>query len=104
MVHRNQQIRGETFQISDRIKTYVQDVRLELKGPQIFLSRTDDNFLRKLFEMEVPEIYNNIIEIRGIAREPGSKAKVAVFATDVSIDPVGSCVGIRGSRVRAITN
>lgn len=104
LLRRNQQIRGEMFQVGDRIKTYVQDVRLEPKGPQIFLSRTDDNFLRKLFEMEVPEIYDNIIEIKAIAREPGSKAKVAVFATDVSIDPVGSCVGVRGSRVRAITN
>lgn len=101
---RNQQIRGEIFQIGDRIKAYVQDVRLESKGPQIFLSRTDNEFLKKLFEMEVPEIYDNIIEIKAIAREPGSKAKVAVIATDISIDPVGSCVGVRGSRVRSITN
>ena len=100
---RNQQIRGEDFQVGSRIKAYVQDVRSEPKGPQIFLSRVDDNFLRKLFEMEVPEIYDNIIEIKAIAREPGSKAKIAVSASDVSIDPVGSCVGVRGSRVRAIT-
>jgi N utilization substance protein A len=104
VLRRNQQIRGEMFQVGDRIKSYVQDVRLEPKGPQIFLSRVDDNFLRKLFEMEVPEIYDNIIEIKGIAREPGSKAKIAVTASDSSIDPVGSCVGVRGSRVRAITN
>lgn len=101
---RNQQIRGEMFQVGDRVKAYVQDVRHEPKGPQIFLSRTDNAFLRKLFKMEVPEIYDNIIEIRSIAREPGSKAKVAVVASDVSIDPVGSCVGVRGSRVRSITN
>ena len=104
ILRRNQQIRGEMFQVGDRIKAYVQDVRPEPKGPQIFLSRTDDDFLRKLFEMEVPEIYDNIIEIRSIAREPGSKAKIAVVASDVSIDPVGSCVGVRGSRVRSITN
>jgi transcription termination/antitermination protein NusA len=103
VLRRNQQIRGETFQVGDRIKAYVQDVRQELKGPQIFLSRIDDEFLRKLFEMEVPEIYDNIIEIKAIAREPGSKAKIAVVASDISIDPVGSCVGVRGSRVRAIT-
>ena len=77
ILRRNQQIRGEMFQVGDRIKAYVQDVRPEPKGPQIFLSRTDDEFLRKLFEMEVPEIYDNIIEIKSIAREPGSKAKVA---------------------------
>lgn len=104
VLRRNQQIRSEMFQVGDRIKAYVQDVRLEPKGPQIFLSRVDDNFLGKLFEMEVPEIYDNIIEIKGIAREPGSKAKIAVTATDVAIDPVGSCVGVRGSRVRAISN
>lgn len=104
ILKKNQQIYGEMFKVGDRIKTYVQDVRRELKGPQIFLSRTDDEFLRKLFETEVPEIYDNVIEIRAIAREPGSKAKVAVYASDISIDPVGSCVGVRGSRVRAITN
>ncbi|MDA9163507.1 transcription termination factor NusA [Rickettsiaceae bacterium] len=104
MLRRNQQIRGEMFQVGDRIKAYVQDVRLEPKGPQIFLSRAHDEFLRKLFEMEVPEIYDGVIEIKAIAREPGSKAKMAVTATDVSIDPVGSCVGVRGSRVRSITN
>lgn len=104
VLKKNQQIRGENFKVGDRIKAYVVDVKREAKGPQVFLSRTDDSFLRKLFEMEVPEIYDNIIEIKSIAREPGSKAKVAVFASDVSIDPVGSCVGVRGARVRAITN
>ena len=104
LLKKTQQIRGEMFKVGDRVKAYVQDVKREPKGPQIFLSRTDDEFLRKLFEMEVPEVYDNIIEIKSIAREPGSKAKIAVFATDISVDPVGSCVGIRGSRVRAITN
>jgi N utilization substance protein A len=104
VLKKNQQIRGENFKVGDRIKAYVVDVKRETKGPQVFLSRTDDDFLRKLFEMEVPEIYDNMIEIKAIAREPGSKAKVAVFASDVSIDPVGSCVGVRGARVRAITN
>ena len=104
LLKKTQQIRGEMFKVGDRVKAYVQDVKREPKGPQIFLSRTDDEFLRKLFEMEVPEVYDNIIEIKSIAREPGSKAKIAVFATDISVDPVGSCVGVRGSRVRAITN
>jgi N utilization substance protein A len=104
VLKKNQQIRGEMFKPGDRIKSYVQDVRREQKGAQIFLSRTDNDFLRKLFEMEVPEIYDQVIEIKAIAREPGSKAKMAVFASDVSIDPVGSCVGVRGSRVRSITN
>ncbi len=103
ILKKNQQIRGENFKVGDRIKAYVVDVKRETKGPQVFLSRTDDDFLRKLFEMEVPEIYDNMIEIKSIAREPGSKAKIAVFASDVSIDPVGSCVGVRGARVRAIT-
>ena len=104
IIKQDQLIRGETFKVNDRIKAYVQDVRLETKGPQIFLSRTDDRMIAKLFELEVPEIYDNIIEIKAIARDPGSKAKVAVFASDSSIDPIGSCVGIRGNRVRAITN
>ncbi len=104
VMRKNQQIRGEMYQVGDSVKAYVQDVRREFKGPQIFLSRTDDLFLRKLLEIEVPEIYDNVIEVKAIAREPGSKAKVAVFAGDISIDPVGSCVGVRGSRVKSITN
>lgn len=103
MLHRSQQIRGERYDVGSRVKAYVQDVKQVTKGPQIFLSRTDDNFLRKLFEIEVPEIYNNVIEIKAIAREPGSKAKIAVYAPDTSIDAVGSCVGIRGNRVKGIT-
>jgi N utilization substance protein A len=104
LLRKDQQIRGEIFKINDRIKAFVLDVRPETKGQQIFLSRTSDKFLEKLFEMEVPEIYDHIIEIKSIAREPGSKAKVAVYASDVGVDPVGSCVGVRGNRVRAITN
>lgn len=104
MIKKEQLIRGESFKVNDRIKAYVQDVRLSSKGPQIFLSRTDDQMLIKLFELEIPEIYDNIIELQAIARDPGSKAKVAVFASDSSVDPIGSCVGIRGNRIKAITN
>lgn len=104
IIKKDHLIKGENFKIHDRIKAYVQDVRLEPKGPQIFLSRTDDQMLAKLFELEVPEIYDNVIEIKAIARDPGSKAKVAVFASDSGTDPIGSCVGIRGNRVKAITN
>ncbi|HJD55603.1 MAG TPA: transcription termination factor NusA [Rickettsia endosymbiont of Pyrocoelia pectoralis] len=104
IIKKEQLIKGENFKVNDRIKAYVQDVKQETKGPQIFLSRVDKKFLVKLFELEVPEIYDRIIEIREVARDPGSKAKIAVFASDSSIDPVGSCVGIRGSRVRAVTN
>lgn len=104
LMRRDQQIRGEIFKVGDRIKSLVRDVKEDAKGHQIFLSRTDPQFLVKLFEIEVPEIYDNIIEVRSVAREPGSKAKIAVFASDVGVDPVGSCVGVRGARVRAITN
>lgn len=104
IIKKDQLIRGESFKVGDRIKSYVQDVRLVAKGSQIFLSRTDDRMIVKLFELEVPEIYDNIIEIRAIARDPGSKTKVAVFAADSTVDPIGTCVGIKGNRVRAITN
>lgn len=104
MIKKDQLIKSENFKVNDRIKAYVQDVRPEFKGPQIFLSRTDDQMLAKLFELEVPEIYDGALQIRAIARDPGSKAKMAVFAVDSSIDPVGSCVGIRGNRVKSITN
>lgn len=104
IIKKDQVIKTENLKVNDRIKAYVQDVRIEAKGPQIFLSRADDLMLAKLFELEVPEIYDNIIEIKSVARDPGSKSKIAVFAADSSIDPVGSCVGIRGSRVRSIIN
>ncbi len=104
IIKKDQLIKGENFKIGDRIKAYVQDVKLVPKGPQIFLSRTDNQMIIKLFELEVPEIYENIIEIRAVARDPGSKAKIAVFASDSRIDPIGSCVGIKGNRVKAISN
>lgn len=103
LMKRDQCIKQEVFKPGDRIKAYVQDVIKDTKGPQILLSRTDDRMLAKLFELEVPEIYEGTIEIRAVARDPGSKAKMIVFSTDSSIDPVGSCVGMRGSRVKAIT-
>ncbi|MBN8827307.1 MAG: transcription termination/antitermination protein NusA [Sphingobacteriia bacterium] len=97
-------IKNELFRQNDRIRAYVVDVRRENKGPQIFLSRTHNQFLVKLFEQEVPEIYSRTIEIKAVAREPGSRSKIAVYTSDDSIDPVGSCVGIRGSRVQAVIN
>ncbi|AJQ51960.1 MAG: transcription termination factor NusA [Rickettsia conorii subsp. raoultii] len=104
IIKKDQLIKGENFRPNDRIKAYVQDVRQETKGPQIFLSRVDNQMLVKLFKLEVPEILEAIIQIKSVARDPGSKAKIAVFASDSSIDPVGSCVGIRGNRVKAVTN
>lgn len=104
ILRKDQVIRGEFFRVNDRVKCYVQDVRKEKYGPQIFLSRTDRKFLAKLLEMEVPEIYDNVIKIKAIARDPGSKAKVAVLASDVSIDAVGACVGVKGARIKSITN
>jgi len=99
---RNAKIRGESFRVNERIRAYVEKVSKETKGPQIFLSRTCNEFMAKLFMQEVPEIYDGIIEIKGVAREPGSRAKVAVSSNDNSIDPVGSCVGVRGARVQAV--
>ena len=95
-------IKGETFRVNERVRAYLSDVRHENKGPQIFLSRTAPEFMAKLFMQEVPEIYDGIIEVKGVAREPGSRAKIAVHSNDSSIDPVGSCVGVRGSRVQAV--
>ncbi|MDR3325864.1 MAG: transcription termination factor NusA [Rhodospirillaceae bacterium] len=92
----------ETFRIGDRVRAYINDVRQESKGPQIFLSRTHPQFMGKLFTQEVPEIYDGIIEIKKIARDPGSRAKIAVISRDSGIDPVGSCIGVRGSRVQVI--
>lgn len=104
IIKRDQLIPNETFKINDRIKAYVQDVRRDPKGPQIFLSRTDGMFLAKLMDIEIPEVYEGQIEIKAIARDPGSKAKVAVFASDVAVDAVGSCIGMRGSRIKAVSN
>ncbi|MFK8040652.1 MAG: transcription termination factor NusA [Rickettsiaceae bacterium] len=103
IIKSDQMLNGEYFAINDKIKAYIKDVLLESKGPQIILSRTDNNMLLRLFEVEVPEIYDGVIEVKAIARDCGSKAKVAVYASDVSIDPIGSCVGMRGARVHNIT-
>lgn len=97
-------IPGESFRQGDRIRCYIENVKKSSKGHQIFLSRTHDMFLAGLFSQEVPEIYDRVIEIKSVSREPGSKAKVAVFSSDSSIDAVGSCVGVRGARVQAVIN
>ncbi|MDV7272323.1 transcription termination factor NusA [Thioclava sp. A2] len=102
ILRRNEKIGRESYRPNDRIRAYVKDVRRETRGPQIFLSRTDPQFMAELFKMEVPEIYDGIIEIRAVARDPGSRAKIAVISNDGSIDPVGACVGMRGSRVQAV--
>ncbi len=102
IVRRDELIPREAFRYGDRIRAYVYDVRREQRGPQIFLSRTHPSFMAKLFTMEVPEIYDGIIEIKSVARDPGSRAKIAVVSRDASIDPVGACVGMRGSRVQAV--
>jgi len=102
VVRREELLPRESFRRNDRIRAYIYDVRREQRGPQIFLSRTHPQFMAKLFGQEVPEIYDNIIEIRAVARDPGSRAKIAVISNDSSIDPVGACVGMRGSRVQAV--
>ncbi len=102
IIRRDELIPRETFKVSDRIRAYVYDVRREQRGPQIFLSRTHPQFMAKLFGQEVPEIYDGIVEIKAVARDPGSRAKIAVISRDSSIDPVGACVGMRGSRVQAV--
>jgi N utilization substance protein A len=102
IMRRDQSIPRENFQIGDRIRAYIYDVRTETKGPQIMLSRAHGGFMAKLFAQEVPEVYDGVIEIRAVARDPGSRAKMAVVSNDSSIDPVGACVGMRGSRVQAV--
>ncbi|MZR12121.1 transcription termination/antitermination protein NusA [Maritimibacter sp. DP07] len=104
ILRRNEKIGRESYRPNDRIRCYVKDVRRETRGPQIFLSRTAPEFMAELFKMEVPEIYDGIIEIKAVARDPGSRAKIAVISYDGSIDPVGACVGMRGSRVQAVVN
>jgi transcription termination/antitermination protein NusA len=98
----NNMLPGERFRVNDRIRAYISEVRQERKGAQIFLSRTDPGFVVELFKQEVPEIYDGIIEIKGIAREPGSRVKIAVFSRDENSDVVGACIGVRGSRVQAV--
>jgi transcription termination/antitermination protein NusA len=104
ILRRDQLIQREAFRNGDRVRALIRDVRHETRGPQIFLSRTAPEFLAELFKMEVPEIYDGIIEIKAVARDPGSRAKMGVISYDSSIDPVGACVGMRGSRVQAVVN
>jgi N utilization substance protein A len=104
IVRRDETLPRENFRYGDRIRAYVYDVRREQRGPQIFLSRTHPEFMAKLFAQEVPEVYDGIVTIKSVARDPGSRAKIAVVSRDASIDPVGACVGMRGSRVQAVVN
>ena len=104
IVRRDEALPRENFRYGDRIRAYVYDVRREQRGPQIFLSRTHPEFMAKLFAQEVPEVYDGIVTIKSVARDPGSRAKIAVISRDASIDPVGACVGMRGSRVQAVVN
>ncbi|HQT73467.1 MAG: transcription termination/antitermination protein NusA [Acidiphilium sp. 37-67-22] len=102
LLRRDETIPRENLHNGDRVRAFIYDVREEPRGPQIFLSRTHPGFLAKLFAQEVPEIYEGIIEIKAVSRDPGSRAKMAVISRDTSIDPVGACVGMRGSRVQAV--
>jgi N utilization substance protein A len=104
IIRRDEMLPRELFRNGDRVRAYVYDVRREPRGPQIFLSRTHPQFMAKLFAQEVPEIYDGIVEIKAVARDPGSRAKIAVISRDSSVDPVGACVGMRGSRVQAVVN
>jgi N utilization substance protein A len=104
ILRRDQLIQREAFRNGDRVRALIREVRHETRGPQIFLSRTAPEFLAELFKMEVPEIYDGVIEIKAVARDPGSRAKMGVISYDSSIDPVGACVGMRGSRVQAVVN
>jgi N utilization substance protein A len=104
IVRRDEMLPREVFRNGDRIRAYIYDVRREQRGPQIFLSRTHPQFMSKLFAQEVPEIYDGIVEVKAVARDPGSRAKIAVVSRDSSVDPVGACVGMRGSRVQAVVN
>ena len=104
IIRRDELIPREMFRPGDRVRAYVYDVRREPRGPQIFMSRTHPQFMAKLFTQEVPEIYDGIIEVKSVSRDPGSRAKIAVTSRDSSIDPVGACGGMRGSRVQAVVN
>src|SRR6187431_1573343 len=104
IVRRDELLPREVFRNGDRIRAFIYDVRRETRGPQIFLSRTHPQFMAKLFAQEVPEIYDGIVEVKAVARDPGSRAKIAVISRDSSVDPVGACVGMRGSRVQAVVN
>ena len=104
IIKREELIPRETFRNGDRVRAYIYDVKNDLKGYQVFLSRTHPQFLAKLFNQEVPEIFEGVIEVKSVARDPGSRAKISVFTQDSTIDPVGACVGMRGSRVQAVVN
>jgi N utilization substance protein A len=104
IIRRDEMLPRETLRNGDRVRAYIYDVRREARGPQIFLSRTHPQFMAKLFAQEVPEIYDSIVEVKAVARDPGSRAKIAVISRDSSVDPVGACVGMRGSRVQAVVN
>ncbi len=104
IIRRDQQLPRENYRTGDRVRAYIMDVRQEPRGPQIFLSRSHPQFMAKLFEQEVPEVYDGVIEIKAVARDPGSRAKIGVHSNDPGIDPVGACVGMRGSRVQAVVN
>ena len=101
-IRRDEVIPRESFRPGDRVRAWISDVKREQRGPQIFLSRTANEFMKKLFTQEVPEIYDGVIEIKSVARDPGSRAKISVYSRDTTIDPVGACVGMRGSRVQAV--
>ena len=104
IIKREELIPRETFKNGDRVRAIIYDVKNDLKGYQVFLSRTHPQFLAKLFNQEVPEIFEGIIEVKSVARDPGSRAKISVYTQDSTIDPVGACVGMRGSRVQAVVN
>ena len=104
IIKREELIPRETFKNGDRVRAYIYEVKNDLKGYQVFLSRTHPQFLSKLFFQEVPEIYEGIIIVKSVARDPGSRAKISVYTEDSTIDPVGACVGMRGSRVQAVVN
>ena len=104
ILRRDELLPRESFRQGERVRAYIYDVRQEVRGPQIFLSRTHPQFTAKLFAQEVPEIYDGIVEVKAVARDPGSRAKIAVISRDSSVDPVGACVGMRGSRVQAVVN
>ncbi len=104
IIKREELIPRETFKNGDRIRSYIYDVKNDLKGYQVFLSRTHPQFVAKLFTQEVPEIYEGVIKVKSVARDPGSRAKISIYTEDSTIDPVGACVGMRGSRVQAVVN
>ena len=104
IIRRDEMIPRENVRLGDRIRAFIYDVRREQRGPQIFLTRARSEFMAKLFAAEVPEIYDGVVEIKSVARDPGSRAKIAVISKDSSIDPVGACVGMRGARVQAVVN